>query len=131
MKDYITYIADLAAFRAEIESKAEQVKDFAYLGEDGVTVVRIPKCKVYYSDNKTHSISRMNGDQLAACNLIDSIEIIGEAKVNKITCEADVNWFDGGREKYLSITPLETNYVDEDGNDQILTRPDVIACILG
>lgn len=130
MKDYITYIADIEVFKTEVEEKGTLVADFATIDEESGTVVRVPKCKVYYSESGSVAISRMNLPQITSCKLLNSIEIIGTAKEIVIKSGKDVEWVLGGKDKYLTICPLESTYVDEEGVEQTTTRPDDLVCVL-
>lgn len=125
MKDYITHVENIENLKIEIEKNQDKFDVVAFIDEDGL-VVRTPKAKPKYNGEKSVSICRCTDDEIALVKELNSITVIGEAKEQLIKQESDVIWAAFGKEKYLDVCPLEVTYIDEDGQEQTRTRPDVL-----
>lgn len=112
MKDLITYISDLQAFRLEI---ADIVKDESHpanellIFHDGVFTfnngLHIP---VHYKGNKSLCLCRTNKNDIIV-NHVSNMQIIGEC------VDGDFIFYDGGKDIYESVYDTSTRQIQING----------------
>lgn len=109
MKDLITYIADLTAFRAEI---SEIVKDASHpanellLFHDGVfTFNEGLHTPVYYNGNKSLCLCRTDKKDIID-NHVVNMDVIGEC------INGEFSFYGGGKEIYESVYDTSTREIN-------------------
>lgn len=127
MKDLITYIPDLTAFRVEAENiyqtKGTEYENpaaiFLSKDEDGNMLFNTDKVPVHYQGDQSLCLIRTN--EISSLEQITSMEIIGECVDNNYV------FVDGGQAKYEATYDTTTQtYTDEYDNEIEYTPPYMI-----
>lgn len=126
MKDIITYISNLAAFRVEAEEVCQtkgapnEHPAAIFLSKDGDTILfNANKIPVQYGDNKSLCLVRTEHHS-DLDGTLENMEIIGEC------INGEYVFRDGGRDKYESTYSTKPYDIEVSGETLTVTPPYMI-----
>lgn len=117
MKDYIFAVTNLVTFRDSLLTSNSKLVN---INEDNIATLNINTTMIKYNGNQSVAIARIDDAQLAEIKSFDALVVVGNAKIDFINSNDDVNWID--ENLYHAIHNIdEVTFIDGEGIEQSYT----------